>query len=112
MYSAKTILPPPDVGDAYSLDTSILAALALKLPLKSTKNPSSLVQEWFSKKQPNTELKDIQDLTVPSDSTLQQLAIQLCIAMEDGYCALIYLIRAFKTDRIFIGNTSLIHLAI
>src|SRR5260370_39569034 len=88
MSSAKAIVPPPDVSK-FSFDTNILAALALKLPLKSMKNSSSLVQEWFSKEQPNAKLEYIHDLTIPSDLTLQQLATQLPIAMENGFISLV-----------------------
>ncbi len=88
MSSAKAIVLPPDFS-GFSFNTNILAALALKLPLKSTNNSSSLVQEWFSKEYPNAELKDIQTLTIPSDSTLQHLAIQLPIAMENGFISLV-----------------------
>src|SRR5258707_8772374 len=89
MSSAKAIVLPPDFS-GFSFDTNILAALALKLPLKSTNNSLSLVQEWFSKEYPNAELKDIQTLTIPSDSTLQHLAIQLPIAMENGFVSLVF----------------------
>src|SRR6266478_1362398 len=88
MSSAKAIIPPLDISK-FSFDTNILAALALKLLLKNTKNSSSLVETWFSKEWPNAELKYIQDLTIPSDSTLQQLAIQLPISMENGFVSLV-----------------------
>ncbi len=88
MSSAKAIVLPPDFS-GFSFDTNILAALALKLPLKSTNNSLSLVQEWFSKEYLNVELKDIQTLTIPSNSTLWHLTIQLPIAMENGFISLV-----------------------
>src|SRR5258708_11201229 len=88
MSSAKAIVLPPDFS-GFSFNTNILAAMALKLTLKSTNNSLSLVQEWFSKEYPNAELKDIQTLTIPSDSTLQHLTIQLPIAMENGFISLV-----------------------
>src|SRR5258708_10926231 len=91
MSSAKAIVLPPNFS-GFSFDTNILTALALKLPLKvQYYNSSSLVQEWFSKEHPNAELKGIQTLTIPSDSTLQCLAIQLPIAMENGFVSLVIL---------------------
>ena len=91
MSAKATIILPPDVS-SFSFETNILAALALKLPLKNTNNSSesSPVQEWFSKEYPNVELKDIQTLTIPSDSTLQHLDEHLPIAMGNGFASLIF----------------------